>query len=192
MAAFADVCPRSAEVLAGRHVLAYNADFDRRMLAQSCERYDLPVIRAEWECMLELYAAARTGFIETVASLDANWPKPANRSGLVMVSRPQVTIGVRSAAATWVLASVKCGKDGIVTVTGPMWLRIGCGLGLGPEALKRSGWFFFLDRRASGYCEKITVQQVHPFFCPFFKESNSRVEGWVFRLNLPKTSVKLY
>lgn len=59
-AAFTEVYPRLAKVLAGRLVLAYNAEFDRRMLRQTCERYDLPVLEvAEWECVMELYAAAR-------------------------------------------------------------------------------------------------------------------------------------
>lgn len=56
---FAEVYPRLAEVLAGRLVLAYNAEFDQRMLRQTCERYGLPVIQAEWDCVMELYAAAR-------------------------------------------------------------------------------------------------------------------------------------
>ena len=56
---FAEVYPRLAEVLTGRLVLAYNAEFDQRMLRQTCERYGLPVIQAEWECVMELYAAAR-------------------------------------------------------------------------------------------------------------------------------------
>lgn len=56
---FVEVYPRLAEVLAGRLVLAYNAGFDQRMLQQTCERYSLPVIQAEWECVMELYAAAR-------------------------------------------------------------------------------------------------------------------------------------
>lgn len=58
-AAFTDIYPRLAEVLAGRHILAYNAGFDERMLRQTCERYGLPVMVAEWECVMELYAAAR-------------------------------------------------------------------------------------------------------------------------------------
>lgn len=58
-AAFADIYPRLVEAMAGRLVLAYNADFDKRMLHQTCERYGLPVIETEWECAMELYAAAR-------------------------------------------------------------------------------------------------------------------------------------
>ncbi len=46
-AAFADVYRRLDEVLVGRMVLAYNADFDRRILAQRCERHGLPVMRAK-------------------------------------------------------------------------------------------------------------------------------------------------
>lgn len=57
-AAFTAVYPRLAEVLAGRLVLAYNADFDDRMLRQTCERYGLPPIEVKWKCVMELYAAA--------------------------------------------------------------------------------------------------------------------------------------
>lgn len=56
---FAAIYPRLAELLTGRRVLAYNADFDRRMLAQTCSRYGLAKISVDWECVMELYAAAR-------------------------------------------------------------------------------------------------------------------------------------
>jgi DNA polymerase-3 subunit epsilon len=68
-AAFSDLYPRLVELLAGRRVLAYNASFDSKMLRQTCKRYHLTLIKAEWECVMELYAAAkgtwskRRGFI---------------------------------------------------------------------------------------------------------------------------------
>ena len=58
-AAFPAHYPRLVELLTGRRVLAYNAKFDSKMLRQTCKRYGLPVIKAEWECVMELYAAAK-------------------------------------------------------------------------------------------------------------------------------------
>ncbi|MCL4868018.1 MAG: 3'-5' exonuclease [Anaerolineae bacterium] len=56
---FPELYPRLAELLTGRLVLAYNANFDRKMLQQTCQRYHLPLIKAEWECVMDLYAAAK-------------------------------------------------------------------------------------------------------------------------------------
>ncbi len=43
--------------LAGKTVIAYNADFDRRMVTQTCRRYGLPMIRAgSWDCAMKGYA----------------------------------------------------------------------------------------------------------------------------------------
>jgi DNA polymerase-3 subunit epsilon len=44
-------------LLGNRSVLAYNADFDRRLLAQTCAKYGLPPLEvAEWDCVMERYA----------------------------------------------------------------------------------------------------------------------------------------
>jgi DNA polymerase-3 subunit epsilon len=53
---FADLYPQIAALLAGRTVVAYNVDFDRRMLAQSCRRYDLELFEANWNCAMIAYA----------------------------------------------------------------------------------------------------------------------------------------
>ena len=53
---FADLYPQIAALLAGRTVVVYNVDFDRRMLAQACRRYDLPLIEANWNCAMVAYA----------------------------------------------------------------------------------------------------------------------------------------
>ena len=55
---FADVYQEVGRLLAGRHVLAYNAEFDEAMIGQTCQRYGLrtPTI-GEWTCVMELYAA---------------------------------------------------------------------------------------------------------------------------------------
>jgi DNA polymerase-3 subunit epsilon len=53
---FADLYPQIAALLAGRTVVTYNVDFDRRMLWQACRRYDLPLIEADWNCAMVAYA----------------------------------------------------------------------------------------------------------------------------------------
>jgi DNA polymerase III epsilon subunit-like protein len=46
-----------AVLLENRSVLAYNADFDRRLLAQTCAKYGLPPLAvAAWDCVMERYA----------------------------------------------------------------------------------------------------------------------------------------
>jgi DNA polymerase III subunit epsilon len=54
----ADLWPQVRASLRGARVPAYNAEFDRRMLAQSAERHDLkrPAWH-EWVCLMELCAA---------------------------------------------------------------------------------------------------------------------------------------
>lgn len=43
-------------LLIGRPVIAYNAAFDGRMIDQTCKRYDLPPIPAEYACAMLLYS----------------------------------------------------------------------------------------------------------------------------------------
>ena len=46
-----------ALLLGHRLVLAYNAAFDRRLLAQTCTTYGLPPLEiAAWDCVMERYA----------------------------------------------------------------------------------------------------------------------------------------
>ncbi len=46
-----------AVLLGNRSVLAYHADFDRRILAQTCAKYGLPPFEvAAWDCVMERYA----------------------------------------------------------------------------------------------------------------------------------------
>jgi DNA polymerase III epsilon subunit-like protein len=46
-----------AVLLENRSVLAYHADFDRRLLAQTCAKYGLPPLAvAAWDCVMERYA----------------------------------------------------------------------------------------------------------------------------------------
>lgn len=45
------------DALGGRTVIVYNADYDRRILWQTCRLYDLPVIEpARWYCAMKAYA----------------------------------------------------------------------------------------------------------------------------------------
>ncbi len=57
---FSAVYPDLAAALGGRRVVVYNADFDRRILHQTCALYDLPVPQVQsWECAMRQYAAYR-------------------------------------------------------------------------------------------------------------------------------------
>jgi DNA polymerase-3 subunit epsilon len=55
---FPDVYDRLCAVLNGKLVVAYNVDFDQRMIAQTACRYDLPRERipSEWQCAMLTYA----------------------------------------------------------------------------------------------------------------------------------------
>lgn len=54
---FQRIYARLSAMLAGQLVVAYNADFDRRMLDQTCQRYGLPLLRAaRWDCAMKNYA----------------------------------------------------------------------------------------------------------------------------------------
>ncbi|MBN1202868.1 MAG: 3'-5' exonuclease [Anaerolineae bacterium] len=54
---FPDVHAQLNLTLAGKLVIAYNADFDSRILWQTCSRYNLPHIHPdEWDCAMEHYA----------------------------------------------------------------------------------------------------------------------------------------
>ena len=46
-------------LLKGRLAVAYNAPFDRRILDQTCDRYDLPRLDLAWACAMRGYARAR-------------------------------------------------------------------------------------------------------------------------------------
>ena len=54
---FSDLYETIAVLLGNRSVLAYHADFDRRILAQTCAKYGLPPVEvAAWDCVMEQYA----------------------------------------------------------------------------------------------------------------------------------------
>ncbi len=55
---FQAVYPQITAALGGRRVVAYNVDFDRRILQQACALYNLPLVEAAaWECAMKQYAA---------------------------------------------------------------------------------------------------------------------------------------
>jgi DNA polymerase-3 subunit epsilon len=54
---WADVYPRFLDLLASyRHVIVYNADFDRRLIQQTCVSVTLSLPRANWHCAMKRYA----------------------------------------------------------------------------------------------------------------------------------------
>lgn len=57
--AFDRVYPRLLSLLRGRPVIAYFAEFERRILGQACTTFRLPPIECTWVCALDLYEAAR-------------------------------------------------------------------------------------------------------------------------------------
>ncbi len=54
--AWCDLYEELLRVLAGRRVIVYNVIFDRQMVNQQCERYDLTAPVADWECAMRKYA----------------------------------------------------------------------------------------------------------------------------------------
>ena len=42
-------------------VLAWNAPFDKRLIAQTCNRNDLPSPRCKWQCCMRMYKQLRRG-----------------------------------------------------------------------------------------------------------------------------------
>lgn len=58
--AFPAIHPELVKHLSGKTVLAYNADFDRRMLEQDCQRHKLPIPSVcRWSCLLNAFSAYR-------------------------------------------------------------------------------------------------------------------------------------
>ncbi len=56
---FGDIYTALSKLLAGQIVIAYNMDFDRRMLRQSGDKYGLPEIRMSQHCAMRQYAQYR-------------------------------------------------------------------------------------------------------------------------------------
>jgi DNA polymerase-3 subunit epsilon len=55
---WADVYPRYLDLLASyRYVIVYNADFDQRLIQQTCMAVTLSPPRANWHCAMKQYAA---------------------------------------------------------------------------------------------------------------------------------------
>jgi DNA polymerase-3 subunit epsilon len=53
---FADIFPQLDQVLKDKLIVAYNAEFDRQMLQQTCRRYGLE-IAPNWKCAMLAYSA---------------------------------------------------------------------------------------------------------------------------------------
>jgi DNA polymerase III epsilon subunit-like protein len=54
--ALADIWSRICELLSGALVIAYNAEFDRQVLAQAAQRYGLRMPKCRWYCLMEACA----------------------------------------------------------------------------------------------------------------------------------------
>src|SRR5215210_1035660 len=54
--AWCDLYEDLLRVLAGRRVIVYNVIFDRQMVNQACDRFDLAAPAADWECAMRKYA----------------------------------------------------------------------------------------------------------------------------------------
>lgn len=66
---FAEMHTIISKILSNKDIVAYNADFDHRLLAQTCKRYGLPTFEnITWHCAMEKYACfwgdrrGKTGF----------------------------------------------------------------------------------------------------------------------------------
>jgi DNA polymerase-3 subunit epsilon len=53
---FTDIFPQLDQVLKDKLIVAYNAEFDRQMLQQTCRRYGLE-ITPNWKCAMLAYSA---------------------------------------------------------------------------------------------------------------------------------------
>jgi len=54
---FADVRSQLQAVLDGKTVIAYNAEFDSRLLTQTAFLHRVPLLSARWECAMKRYSA---------------------------------------------------------------------------------------------------------------------------------------
>lgn len=53
----ADIVERFRAVVSGKVLISYNAEFDERLLKQTCDKYSLPSLNNRWECAMIRYAA---------------------------------------------------------------------------------------------------------------------------------------
>jgi len=53
---FPELAPRLAEIVRGRRVIAYNADYDRRLIQQTALLSGVAAPHAAWECAMRAYA----------------------------------------------------------------------------------------------------------------------------------------
>lgn len=84
---FSEVVPRLLEVIAGRPVVAFNADFDRRLVSQSLPSGSDAEL-GRWPCAMELAAQAfgptndfgTISLIDAMDAADLPWPGRAHRA----------------------------------------------------------------------------------------------------------------
>ncbi len=56
--------------LTGKVLIAYSAEYDARMIRQTCELYKLPPLAAEWLCAMKMYQE-HTGNTHRISLADA-------------------------------------------------------------------------------------------------------------------------
>ena len=57
-----------SRLVSGKRIVAYNAAFDSRLLAQSAARHGLEPLNASWDCAMLAYASFRAEWVEQRAS----------------------------------------------------------------------------------------------------------------------------
>ena len=48
--------PQLTEMLQGKVIRTYNADFDKRLLEQTCKAWNVPILRNKFTCIMKAYA----------------------------------------------------------------------------------------------------------------------------------------
>jgi DNA polymerase-3 subunit epsilon len=53
---WAEEFPKIAELLKGKLIIAYNVDFDKPIVEQTCKLWDVPCLDNKWDCAMLAYA----------------------------------------------------------------------------------------------------------------------------------------
>src|SRR5215218_9326891 len=131
-----DLYEELLRVLAGRRIIVYNVIFDRQMVNQACERYDLAAPAADWECAMRKYA----GFY-------GNWDSGKRWYRFQKLERAVLAFGAepgghRAAADAFACRAVVLGMAATAPPTP------GAGANLAPLETKRT-WHVPVDKAAA-------------------------------------------
>ena len=102
--AFPEVYPALVEAVAGRTVAIYNAEYDRQALANSCQRYGLPVPRFEAWCVMVWFAEAYGQWDPVRRSF--TWQKLATAAAHLGVEPEAAHSAIGDCLTTWRLIQV--------------------------------------------------------------------------------------